>query len=328
MTTACLFICLALILYIAYRLYLHFCPPRNINPCGKYVLISGCDTGFGHALAIELDKQGFNVLAGIYNIDNKHSLTNELSSRAVVFRLDITRQEEIDAAYDMIKDKTNTLHALVNNSGISRSGYIDWITVDLMRTTMDVNFFGHVAMTKKFLPLLIAKRDSRVVNICSIYGFISGPAKSGYCASKYALESFSDCLRREMTPWGLRVSIIEPGFMRTPMIQGHNPFVRKLWTDLSADVKNRWGEEFFNAEIKQVAANVFIRNAENPNKVVQALRHAVMNTMPCIRYRPGWQSSLFFFPLSMAPSWLADLIITKISGSSILPAAVRKQLTE
>jgi NAD(P)-dependent dehydrogenase (short-subunit alcohol dehydrogenase family) len=228
MTIIYVVICVALILYVAYLLYQYLYPSPNIDPRGKYVLISGCDTGFGYALAIELDKQGFNVLAGIYNPDNKALLTNELSSRAIVFRLDITRQEEIDAAYDMIKSKTNTLHALVNNAGISRSGYIDWITVDLMRTIMDVNFFGHVAMTKKFLPLLIAKRSSRVVNICSIYGFIRVPAKPGYCASKYALESFSDCLRREMTPWGLRMSIIEPGFMRTPMIQGHNPFVRNL----------------------------------------------------------------------------------------------------
>ena len=328
MMTICVIICLVFILCVAYRLYQHFCPSSNIDPHGKYVLISGCDTGFGHALAIELDKQGFNVLAGVYNSDSTVSLTNELSSRAIVFRLDITRQEEIDTAYDMIKNKTNTLHALVNNSGISRSGYIDWITVDIMRTTMDVNFFGHVAMTKKFLPLLITKRDSRVINICSIYGIVSASAKSGYCASKYALESFSDCLRREMTAWNLRVSIIEPGFMRTPMIQGHNPFVRNLWNNLSSDVKDRWGEEFFNAEIKQVAANIFIRNAEKPSKVVEALRHAVMNTVPRIRYRPGWQASLFFFPLSMTPSWLADLIMARISGSGVLPAGVCKQLME
>ncbi|CAF0876705.1 unnamed protein product [Adineta steineri] len=323
-----LIIFLVLIFYVFYRLYQYFYPSPNVDPRNKYVLISGCDTGFGLALAIELDKQGFNVLAGIYNIDNKISLIDKLSSRAVVFRLDITRQEDIDAAYDMISKKTNTLHALINNSGISRSGYIDWITVDLMRATMDVNFFGHVAMTKKFLPLLITKRDSRVVNICSIYGFISGPAKSGYCASKYALESFSDCLRREMAAWGLRVSIIEPGFMQTPMIQGHNPFVQNLWNSLPIDVKERWGEEFFNAEIKQIATNVFIRNAENSNKVVHALRHAVMNTNPCIHYRPGWQSSLFFSPLSMAPTWLADLIIARICGSGVLPAGVRKQHVE
>ena len=250
---------LVFILYITYRLYQHFYPSPNIDPRDKYVLISGCDTGFGQALAIELNKQGFNVFVGIYNVDNKLSLTNELSSRATVFHLDITRQEDIDAAYDIVKNKTNILHALINNSGISRSGYIDWITVDTMCTIMDVNFFGHVAMTKKFLPLLVAKRDSRVVNICSVYGFISGPARAGYSASKHALESFSDCFRREMSPWGLRVSIIEPGFMRTPMIQGHNPFVRNLWSQLPDDVKDRWGEKFFNAEIKKIAANIFIR---------------------------------------------------------------------
>ena len=94
-----------------------------------------------------------------------------------------------------------------------------------MRKVMDVNFFGHVAMTKKFLPLLVAKRDSRVVNICSVAGYLTKPGMSSYSASKYALESFSDCLRREMAVWGLRVSIIEPGFMRTAIVEGHDAII-------------------------------------------------------------------------------------------------------
>ena len=118
----------------------------------------------------------------------------------------------------------------------------------------------------------------------------------------YALESFSDCLRRGMTVCG-----------------------RNLWTNLPDDIKERWGEDFFNAEIKQIAASIFIRNAENPEKVIQALQHAVSNTAPRIRYRPGWQSSFFFFPLSMAPTWLVDLFMAKIFGSGILPAGIRKQ---
>ena len=97
-----------IILYISYRLYQHFFPTPNINPNGKYVLISGCDTGFGHGLAIEFDKQGFNVLAGVYNPDNENSLKNKLSSQATVFQLDITKQEDIDAAYELVKEKTNT----------------------------------------------------------------------------------------------------------------------------------------------------------------------------------------------------------------------------
>jgi 11-cis-retinol dehydrogenase len=313
--------------YISYRIYQYFFPTPDINPNGKYVLISGCDTGFGYGLALELDKQGFHVLAGIYNPNNKDSLTQRLSSRATVFKLDITRQEDIDTAYEMISTKTKTLHALVNNAGVGACGYIDWITVDSMRKVMDVNFFGHVTMTKKFLPLLISKKDSRVVNICSVAGYLTAPGMVSYSASKYALESFSDCLRREMAVWGLRVSIIEPGFMKTPIIERHDISLRHLWKELTTDVQTRWGEEHLTQQI-ELLSNVFIKYAENPTKVVHALKHAVMNTTPHIRYRPGWQSSTLMFPLSRGPAWLADLII-KITGTvTIIPAGVRNQLND
>ncbi|CAF1406592.1 unnamed protein product [Adineta ricciae] len=179
----------AIILYVGYRLYRHFVPTPNIDPKGKYVLISGCDTGFGNQLALELDKKGFNVLAGVYSTDNVTSFKDKLSSRATVFRLDITKQEDIDAALELVQSKTKVLHALVNNAGISGGYLIDWTTVETMRRVMDVNFFGHVAMTKTFLPLLIAKRDSRVVNICSVAGYLAAPGMASYCASKYAFEA-------------------------------------------------------------------------------------------------------------------------------------------
>ncbi|CAF4540545.1 unnamed protein product, partial [Rotaria magnacalcarata] len=78
----------------------------NISPNGKYIFISGCDTGFGHGLAIKLDKQGFNVLAGVFASDNVTSLREKLSSRATVFRLDITKEEDIEAAFQLVKEKT------------------------------------------------------------------------------------------------------------------------------------------------------------------------------------------------------------------------------
>ncbi|CAF4187375.1 unnamed protein product, partial [Rotaria magnacalcarata] len=121
-----------------------------------------------------------------------------LSARATVFSIDISKEDQINSAYEIVKDKTNVLHALVNNADICENGFIDWTSMDTMRKLMDVNFFGHVAMTKKFLPLLIAKRDSRVINVSSIAGFLAEPSMAAYSASKYALESFSDCLRREM----------------------------------------------------------------------------------------------------------------------------------
>ncbi|CAF0749878.1 unnamed protein product [Rotaria sp. Silwood1] len=315
-----------LILYVTYRFYQYLYPSPDIDPNGKYVLISGCDTGFGHTLAIELDKKGFNVFASVYNKDNQASLKNKLSSRAIVFCLDITQQTQIDAAYRIVKEKTNTLHALVNNAGIDQDGLIDWITLDFMRNMMEINYFGHVAMTKTFLPLLIAKRGSRIVNLCSVAGFLAAPSMSAYCASKYAFESFSDCLRREMHPWGLHVSIIEPGYMRTPIIEGHVQTMHKMWNTLPNDVQDRWGKEYLKNLMDKRLNNIFIHFAENPIKVVQAIQHAVSNTKPCIRYKPGWQSGLIFFPLSIIPAWITDLLMDKGRGRNVTPAGVFKQL--
>ncbi|CAF1176927.1 unnamed protein product [Rotaria sordida] len=321
----CLLVGFIIIIYIFYRLYQHFFPTPSINPDGKYVLISGCDTGFGHSLAIELDKQGFNVLAGVFVPDNITSLKNKLSSKATVFHLDITKQEDIDDAFQLVKEKTKVLHGLVNNAGISVSGYIDWMSIEVMRKVMDVNYFGHVAMTKKFLPLLIAKRDARVINICSIAGYLAPASVSAYCASKYALESFSDCLRREMVPWGLRVSIIEPGFMRTSILEEVNKSFSEFWNQLPRDVQDRWGEDFVKARLAASRASLFLNHAEDPMKVVRALQHAVTNTFPHIRYRPGWQSSLVFFPLSTLPAWCVDWFFSKLSRTTHVPASVNKQ---
>ena len=314
-----------IILYVGYRIYQYLFPPPNLSPNGKYVLISGCDTGFGHALAIELDKIGFHVLAGVCNSDNEKHLTQQLSNRATVFCLDITRQEEIDAAYEMIAQKTTSLFALVNNAGIAKSGFIDWTSIETMRTVMDVNFFGHAAMTKTFLPLLISRRGSRVINICSAAGYVAGVGLSAYSASKFALEAFSDSLRREMRAWGLLVSIIEPGYMRTPIIEGIDHKYQEIWETLDSAVQKRWGENYFRGYVKHVTHSVLLQNAENPHKVVKALRHAVMNSVPKTRYRPGWQSSLFFFPLSMLPTCAADYILAKLGGFNVVPDGLLEQ---
>jgi dehydrogenase/reductase SDR family protein 7B len=91
-----------------------------------------------------------------------------------------------------------------------------------MHKVMNLNLFGHVAMTKKCLPLLIPKRDSHVVSLCSVVGYVNSADVSTYSASKYALKSFFDCLRVEVAPWNLRVkSIIEPGAMKTPILKSY-----------------------------------------------------------------------------------------------------------
>ncbi len=314
-------ISIPLVSYIIYLLYEHFFPTRNIDPRGKYVLISGCDTGFGHSLAIELDNRGFHVLAGVYNVHNKQTLTNRLSSRALVFVLDITCQQDIDATFALVKSKTLSLHGLVNNAGIADGGLIDWISLASIRQVMDVNFFGHLAMTKTFLPLLLAEPNSRVVNMSSAAGYLAAAGASAYSASKYALEAFSDCLRREMAVWNLHLSIIEPGFMRTPIIDGIAEKMRAVWIDhVDNETKERWGDAYFSDWLTE--GTKITQTADNPMKVVSAVCHAVTSSKPRIRYRPGWQSSLLCFPLSMAPVWIVDLLIGLGQPKIALPSGV------
>ena len=316
-----------IIICIIYYLYKYFLPSSNIDPYGKYVLITGCGSGFGYLLAIELDKQGFNVCATVHNVQSELLLKKSLSSRSMVFVLDITKQDDIDRAYEIIKQKTNSLHALVNNAGMSKSNYIDWMTMESIRQHMNVNYFGHVAITKTFLPLLISKRYSRIINVSSITGFISFSSASAYSASKYALEAFSDCLRREMIPWNLYVSIIEPGGMRTSFLDGQELFLKNTWNQLSVDIQKRWGENFANKLIKQLTDNPFINNAEDPMKVVRDIQHAIMNINPYIRYRPGWQSKLIFTISFLFPDWLLDKLVLA-GASNLIPDGIHTQLKQ
>ncbi|CAF3224573.1 unnamed protein product [Rotaria sp. Silwood2] len=248
----------------------------NIIPDNKDVLISGCDTVVGHILAIELDKQGFNVFAGVHIPDNKTILKAKLSTRAKIFHLDITKDEDIDTVFELVQKKTNTLHGLINNARIITHGYIDWTPIELMRKIMNVNFFGHVAMTKKVLT--IADKKSSV-----------------------SCKSFSDCLRQEMASWGLKVSIIEPGILRTRMNEGYADILQNLWNELSNDIQERWGNGFLNSLITQGISSPIIKHPDDPKTVVRAVQHAVMNINPCIRYRPGWQAKLFFIILYFKP---------------------------
>lgn len=314
--------------YVLYELYQYFFPAPLVDPEGKYVLISGCDSGFGNGLAVELDRQGFHVLAAVYDQQNQAKVQDQLSSRATVFPLDVTRKQDIESALKLVKQKTNSLYALVNNAGVISSGHIDWITLESIRQVMEINFFGHVAMTKTFLPLLIVKRHSRVINVCSVAGFLGSPSTSAYCASKFALESFSDCLRREMAVWKLHVSIIEPGIMRTPIIEKHGLGVRELAMQMSQEVKERWGLDFLSCHFEKVKNNPLLKLAEDPSKVVRAMQHAVSSTAPRIRYRPGWQSKFVFFPLAMLPAWLSDIYFVKTRTLPVQPAGLRKQLVD
>jgi len=151
---------------------------------------------------------------------------------------------------------------------------------------------------------------NRVVTICSISGFISTPGTAAYSTSKFALESFCDTLRREMSPWDLKVAVIEPGAMLTPMISNYikrrDYKLEHLSKMLSDDIKERWGLEFVRKRMMQDA--IVYNLGQDPDVTVEILKHAVQSTNPEFKYHSGWQSAYILYPASLLPIGVLDFI--------------------
>ncbi|XP_050726882.1 D-beta-hydroxybutyrate dehydrogenase, mitochondrial-like [Eriocheir sinensis] len=170
-----------------------------VSPPGKSVVVTGCDSGFGHALALHLHKLGFRVFAGCLdaNGEGAAALKRHGSARLVVLQMDVTDQEQLAKAAQEVKKllpEGEGLWGLVNNAGLCTLGPIEWLPMKNFRKDPEVNVFGLIAATKTFLPL-VRRGKGRVVSVASVAGRVTAAYLSAYCASKYAVEGFNDVLR-------------------------------------------------------------------------------------------------------------------------------------
>ena len=174
----------------------------------KAVLITGASSGIGRAAAELLADEGYFVYAGARKDADMAALDSIDNVMAV--RLDVTKQEHVDAAVALITEEGRGLWGVVNNAGVNVVAPLVAATEDEFRFLFDVNVFGVHRVTKAFAPLLI-ESQGRIVNISSISGILSGPGYGMYAASKHALEAMTDALAAEMAPLGVRVSAVNPG---------------------------------------------------------------------------------------------------------------------
>lgn len=174
----------------------------------KAVLITGASTGIGRNMAETLAANGYFVYAGA----RKPSDIDELSAIDNIqgIRLDVTIQEEIDAAVQTVRAAGRGLHGLVNNAGVGVIGPMIEVGEEDMQFQMDVNLFGPYRVTKAFAPLII-ESQGRITTTGSISGILSSGFLGPYSMSKHAMEAFTDSLATEMEKFGVQVSVIEPG---------------------------------------------------------------------------------------------------------------------
>lgn len=170
-------------------------------------------------------------------------------NRLIVFKLDVTKEKDIDSAFEFIRlylnHESERLWALINNAGLSRTGKLEWGTFDHhFRQIFEVNTFGVVKVTRKFLPMLRQSRG-RVIIISSLGGRVASACMTAYSMTKNALISFADGLRQEMRQFGVRVISVEPAFARTPMMDPEvsNKRVDELWSTTSSEVQQAYGAD-------------------------------------------------------------------------------------
>ncbi|XP_073519466.1 retinol dehydrogenase 7-like [Phyllobates terribilis] len=281
------------------------------NLIDKYVLITGCDSGFGNLAAKQLDKRGMNVLAACLTQKGAENLKKETSSRLKTVILDVTDSQSVNAAAvwvsSIVGDKG--LWGVINNAGISvPSAPNEWLTKEDFSKILNVNLLGVVDVTLKMLPL-IRRARGRVVNVASIAGrfTICGGA---YCMSKYGVESFSDSLRREMNQFGVKVCIIEPGFFATQvtdaklMKEGTN----RAWTQAPDEIRRSYGQQYYENYCSFVDLAMSTSNT-NLSLVTDCMEHALTAVHPKTRYSAGWDAKLFYLPLSYLPAMITDFLI-------------------
>lgn len=178
----------------------------------KVALVTGASSGMGKEFARRLNAQGYKVYGAARRVEKME----ELKKLGIVpVKMDITDQKDIDAVSDKILSEEGRLDVLINNAGFGLYGSVEEISLADARYQFEVNFFGLVALTKKFLPLMRTQKSGAIFNISSMGGSLYTPLGSYYHATKYALEAWSDCLRLEMAPFGLKIVIIKPGMIET-----------------------------------------------------------------------------------------------------------------
>ncbi|WP_340608023.1 SDR family oxidoreductase [Xenorhabdus bharatensis] len=253
----------------------------------KAILITGCSSGIGLAAAKTLHQRGYRVLAACRKpADLAHM--RELGLEPI--ELDLDDQESVQKAAEQVIELTSgRLFGLFNNGGFGVYGPLMSISREQMEKQFSTNFFGTHQLTSLLLPAILANGEGRIIQTSSVLGLISTPGRGAYSASKYALEAWSDALRMELVGSGIKVSLIQPG-----------------------PIKTRFTENVAQTEIDNPVENSAMahRLAMTPEDVVKKLIHALESPNPKLRYPVTLISHAVTVLRRLLPARLIDKIVS------------------
>jgi NAD(P)-dependent dehydrogenase (short-subunit alcohol dehydrogenase family) len=278
----------------------------HISP--RYVLVTGASTGIGAACALGCARHGMTVFAGVRNLQAGEALKGRVDGSLIPIQLDVTDEDSIRQAADLVRRTVGEagLGGLVNNAGIAIGSPLEVIPIAQLRKQLDVNVIGQIAVTQAVLPLLRQARG-RIVNMGSIAGRGTIPMMGPYSASKFALEALTDALRLELRPWGIEVSIIEPGAIATPIWEKSLKTALDVESDVTEEGRRLYGEA---ARRVREAVDQAAQRAIPTDAVVEAVLHALTSGRPKTRYLVGTDAKIRAMMVKWLPDRWQDRILT------------------
>jgi NAD(P)-dependent dehydrogenase (short-subunit alcohol dehydrogenase family) len=275
----------------------------------RTALVTGASSGIGRATVRRLDAVGWKVFAGVRKEEDAAALREESSARLEPLLLDITDAEAIAAAAERVGAEPGGLDGLVDNAGGAVPGPLEALPLEDFRRQIELNLTAQLAVTQAMLPAIRTARG-RILLVSSIGGRVAVPFTGAYHAAKFGLEGLGDSLRQELAPWGIRVVLIEPGSIDTP-----------IWTRGEEDADEilarspRMGE-LYGAAIERYR-KVIRDTAERgipPEKVAARIQHALEATRPKSRYLIGPDAQVMARLKPLLPTSVLDWVIARSMG--------------
>lgn len=219
---------------------------------GRVVLVTGASSGIGEATALAFSAEGARVAAGARRADRLESLARKAPGKVLTLDLDVTGQESVRAAVAATVERFGALDVLVNNAGVMLNGPIAGADTAEWTRMVETNLLGSMYMVHAALPHLL-KAKGTIVQISSTSGRVASAYSGVYGATKFGITAFSEALRQEVTAQGVRVVVVEPGFVATELIS-HNtdPTMRALARDMAAAMRTLQPEDIANAVVYAV----------------------------------------------------------------------------
>ena len=334
-------ICIFAIIYHCIKSTISFCKSLLKRECvkndkNKIIIITGCDSGFGRMLSEKLAKEKEELQSNhgeftVVSLCLSQEAVEDLKKLGIhSIKCDVTSDEDVSKAKDSIQtllgNSSSVLYALVNNAGIADSGYVIFNRdIKPFQKTMDVNFFGQLRVVQALLPLFLnssKEYGGRIINISSVCGMSVMIGNSSYCASKYAVEAWSDGLRLELAPFNLKTVKVRPGCFNTKIQNNWAKIFLSKYQQASKQVQDLFGGKAYEEKLVKFFESDMFKGAQSPpvgvvNSLIDIIfkKHNKLEPYYCV----GNDSKTLFKALHCLPTNVADSVKHSINFFGAVP---------